>query len=246
MFIDIIQKKKANDLISWSDFRPRESMKEISRAPTPSASPAPQSSPRVWGNGTHGSGSLVLKKRSTQPRPWTDVEHAQLIELLETFPEEKIQKRRYEKIAQVLGRTEAQVSSRVQKYFNRLAEKKKGLPGRSKRKSSDSRFEGLNYRRFSVTELLSDGEGETPVKIEAMHIGFKCDKCAVEPIRGSRFQCMNCPELDLCSDCFHANFETKTHLASHKFEEIQQPKHYYQDNDYTDLSTNYLDPNYNP
>ncbi|KIW07229.1 uncharacterized protein PV09_02086 [Verruconis gallopava] len=52
-----------------------------------------------------------------------------------------------------------------------------------------------------------------------LHRGFQCDSCGTSPIRGIRWKCANCVDLDLCNDC-HA---TCMHSRNHIFYEIKIP-----------------------
>jgi len=65
-------------------------------------------------------------------QPWTAEEQEKLEKLLLVYPPEDVETRRWEKIAKALGnRTSKQVSSRVQKYFIKLAKAKLPIPGRN-------------------------------------------------------------------------------------------------------------------
>lgn len=87
----------------------------------------------------------------------------------------------------------------------------------------------------------------------AQHVGFKCDRCDCEPILGTRWHCLDCPQtlsVDFCEDCVDCMHETETHNSSHQLQPIntvsQKP---YIDRDYTTFlpgDYNYLDPNYMP
>ncbi|KAG6462585.1 hypothetical protein O3G_MSEX013353, partial [Manduca sexta] len=72
-------------------------------------------------------GMKVRGRKFTDNKPetfnqlWSCEEQKRLEELLEIYPEEAIEARRYKKIAQALGtRTPIQVMSRIQKYFAKL------------------------------------------------------------------------------------------------------------------------------
>ncbi|EDV27438.1 ZZ-type zinc finger-containing protein 3 [Trichoplax sp. H2] len=70
-------------------------------------------------------------KPSSFNQLWSPEEQLRLEKLLEVFPSEEIESRRWEKIANALGnRTPKQVASRVQKYFIRLAKLGLPIPGR--------------------------------------------------------------------------------------------------------------------
>jgi len=70
-------------------------------------------------------------RHATFNKKWTIEEQEKLEKLLVMFPPEEVEARRWEKIAKALGnRTPLQVSSRIQKYFLKLAKAKLPIPGR--------------------------------------------------------------------------------------------------------------------
>ena len=36
-----------------------------------------------------------------------------------------------------------------------------------------------------------------------VHEGIECDGCEMNPIRGLRFKCLDCPDFDLCEECYN-------------------------------------------
>lgn len=62
---------------------------------------------------------------------------------------------------------------------------------------------------------------ESQARQEVLHRGFRCDACNTTPIRGIRWKCSNCADIDHCNDC-HAQ---STHTRSHIFYEIRIPTH---------------------
>ncbi|XP_075228788.1 ada2a-containing complex component 1 isoform X2 [Lycorma delicatula] len=76
-------------------------------------------------------------KPETFNQLWTEEEQARLEELLVEYPPERIENRRWAKIAKALGnRTPKQVCSRVQKYFLKLRKAGLVVPGRAPRSSA--------------------------------------------------------------------------------------------------------------
>lgn len=70
-------------------------------------------------------------KPPTHKQKWSIEEQEKLEKLLLLYPPEEVEARRWEKIAKALGtRTPQQVSSRIQKYFLKLAKAKLPIPGR--------------------------------------------------------------------------------------------------------------------
>ncbi|XP_064862072.1 ZZ-type zinc finger-containing protein 3-like [Oncorhynchus nerka] len=85
----------------------------------------------------------------------------------------------------------------------------------------------------------------------ALHHGYKCDVCGVEPIQGMRWHCQDCPSdnaVDFCSNCSDCLYKTESHLPSHHLEPVHHHETFL-DRDYCLTQTpgyNYLDPNYYP
>ncbi|XP_065185642.1 ZZ-type zinc finger-containing protein 3-like [Sycon ciliatum] len=108
------------------------------------------------------SSSSTDSKSKTFNQPWTAEEQARLEGLLETYPTEPIEARRWKKIAAALGnRTPRQVASRVQKYFLKL--KKASLPVPGKAPSVPLR-KGTSSRKTSVS---SSSEGRRQQRMYA-------------------------------------------------------------------------------
>lgn len=112
-------------------------------------------------NTDFGSGKLVRgrhcddMKPVTFNQPWTAEEQAKLEKLLQIYPQEEVEAKRWEKIAAALGnRTFKQVASRVQKYFIKLAKAGLPVPGRmpnlprpgNRSKRSSHYYQTLGFR----------------------------------------------------------------------------------------------------
>ncbi|KAL0089708.1 Homeodomain-like DNA binding domain-containing transcription factor [Phycomyces blakesleeanus] len=73
---------------------------------------------------------------------------------------------------------------------------------------------------------------------EAVHEGYACDNCGIEPIVGVLYKCTVCDvseEIDLCGQCMSiGTFSNDHHTPDHPFEAIRTPNAlpYYADNDY--------------
>ncbi|KAL1518095.1 hypothetical protein ABEB36_001770 [Hypothenemus hampei] len=75
--------------------------------------------------------SGINKPNPTNNRSWTPEEQKRLEELLQVFPPEPVEMKRFHKIAKALGnRTVQQVASRIQKYFLKLYKAGLPIPGR--------------------------------------------------------------------------------------------------------------------
>ncbi|ORY97541.1 hypothetical protein BCR43DRAFT_437422, partial [Syncephalastrum racemosum] len=118
-----------------------------------------------------------------------------------------------------------------------------------------SRISGAHYLTAQAppSALMSDDEEGADLKqvmIQAAQPGehfesaeqaflpdaFSCDNCGVDPIRGTRYKCRVCEEIDLCEACYKlGTFANDKHTPEHPFEEIKQvnqPAPSYADDDY--------------
>lgn len=114
------------------------------------------------------SGTKVRGRTFTDSKPetfnqlWSCEEQKRLEELLEIYPEEPIEARRYKKIADALGtRTPIQVMSRLQKYFAKLAKAGLPIPGRAPKRISKDRNRSIFYKKSTFFPQL-----HVPVKME--------------------------------------------------------------------------------
>ncbi|XP_015124990.1 ZZ-type zinc finger-containing protein 3 [Diachasma alloeum] len=87
------------------------------------------------------------------------------------------------------------------------------------------------------------------------HFGYKCSICDEEPLKGTRWHCTECPDVDLCSDCAVAQMEAvnPVHTPLHRLTDIRPPecsrnydKDYLPQNFDDSSCYNYLDPNFLP
>ncbi|XP_046808961.1 ZZ-type zinc finger-containing protein 3 [Lucilia cuprina] len=90
-------------------------------------------------------------KPETFNQLWTVEEQKRLEELLIKYPEERIEMHRFTKIAKALGnRTARQVSSRVQKYFQKLHSAGMPIPGRIPKNRRVGHAKSKHYYRPST------------------------------------------------------------------------------------------------
>ncbi|XP_015182795.1 PREDICTED: ZZ-type zinc finger-containing protein 3 [Polistes dominula] len=89
------------------------------------------------------------------------------------------------------------------------------------------------------------------------HVGYKCMVCREEPLKGTRWHCLQCQTgVNLCGDCAVAQIgaENPTHDPSHRLIPVKPPQYSQSyDVDYSPLNFNntsynynYLDPNFLP
>jgi len=69
----------------------------------------------------------------------------------------------------------------------------------------------------------------------------------MEPIRGIRWTCTNCPptnDTDLCENCIRVGFRNSVHKLNHRFDKVEKAEHFNTDGDYSRISGefSYLDP----
>ncbi|XP_050674316.1 ZZ-type zinc finger-containing protein 3 [Leptidea sinapis] len=101
-------------------------------------------------------------KPETFNQLWSCEEQKRLEELLEIYPEEIVESRRYKKIAKALGtRTTQQVMSRIQKYYMKLAKAGLPIPGRAPRGITKNKNKKIFYKKTTFFPRL-----HVPVKME--------------------------------------------------------------------------------
>lgn len=114
------------------------------------------------------------------------------------------------------------------------------------------------YRELVELKQLRDEHLQSLDPSFVQHTDFKCDKCGCEPIVGTRWHCVDCPQdtsLDFCDSCADnlGSFETSLHNSSHRIRPVKKAlnrtSQKMQDEDYMRFMPgdyNYLDPNYMP
>ncbi|XP_034841425.1 ZZ-type zinc finger-containing protein 3 [Maniola hyperantus] len=101
-------------------------------------------------------------KPETFNQLWSCEEQKRLEELLEIYPEELVEAKRYKKIANALGtRTPVQVMSRIQKYFAKLAKAGLPIPGRAPKRVGKDKTRSFFFKKSTFFPQL-----HVPVKME--------------------------------------------------------------------------------
>ena len=77
-----------------------------------------------------------------------------------------------------------------------------------------------------------------------IHLGFKCDRCNVEPISGTRWHCPQCPSessTDFCDLCIYtAASKTGHHQTNHKLTPVIKPENPSGDQGLSYLQSNFM------
>ncbi|XP_069700953.1 ZZ-type zinc finger-containing protein 3 [Periplaneta americana] len=118
----------------------------------------------------------------------------------------------------------------------------------------------VEYCQLYLLRRVKKDREMTRGKPPEQHLGYKCDMCKQEPMRGTRWHCVDCPpdvSVDFCTDCVVTQMESDNpHPLSHHLADIRrtdQPGRGVWDQDYAPHSFsdkpdsyNYLDPNFMP
>ncbi|KNC96511.1 uncharacterized protein SPPG_08100 [Spizellomyces punctatus DAOM BR117] len=109
-----------------------------------------------------------------------------------------------------------------------------GIPVHPELKSSEEYKELLRLQKLAKLKAnVPSAHTADPV-----HYGYSCDRCLAEPIVGTRWKCLDCPEesqVDLCDECMDKNFQNDHHSADHRFEKIATPEETDMQDDYAYL-----------
>ncbi|KAG8038273.1 hypothetical protein G9C98_006600 [Cotesia typhae] len=161
-------------------------------------------------------------KPETFNLPWTPAEQCKLEQLLVKYPNEEVSMRRWKKIANELGnRTPKQVMTR----------------------KNDNDEDTELWQIELIRKVKSEKEQEA--SSSQQHLGYKCICCGDDPLKGTRWNCVECYNVNLCSDCVVAQLEAVNpiHPPSHKLKAISLAEDIKNcDLDYS--SYNYLNPKF--
>mmetsp|Transcript_157214 Transcript_157214/g.272714 ORF Transcript_157214/g.272714 Transcript_157214/m.272714 type:complete len:465 (-) Transcript_157214:141-1535(-) len=78
-----------------------------------------------------------------------------------------------------------------------------------------------NSQEQRLIELLNHTDAQTPAWCEStfVHAGVTCDGCSESPLKGLRFKCKVCPDVDLCGQCFAKKVAVSGgQCANHEFQ----------------------------
>ena len=59
----------------------------------------------------------------------------------------------------------------------------------------------MNFNKHNK-HIFFDNLDQNDEQEEKIHQGIECDGCGMNPIRGPRFKCLDCPDYDICEDCY--------------------------------------------
>ena len=60
----------------------------------------------------------------------------------------------------------------------------------------------MNFNKHNK-HIFFDNLDQNDEQEEKIHQGIYCDGCGMNPIRGPRFKCLDCPDYDICEDCYN-------------------------------------------
>ena len=76
------------------------------------------------------------------------------------------------------------------------------------------------YSNNTSNEIILKSSKKEEKKRDAIHFHFMCDGCKMNPIRGNRYKCKQCPDFDFCENCYQKEKESHGHM----FTKIEKPK----------------------
>eukprot|EP01125_Pyxidicula_operculata_P006389 TRINITY_DN2220_c1_g2_i1.p1 TRINITY_DN2220_c1_g2~~TRINITY_DN2220_c1_g2_i1.p1 ORF type:complete len:382 (-),score=62.93 TRINITY_DN2220_c1_g2_i1:10-1155(-) len=108
--------------------------------------------------------------------------------------------------------------------------------------------------RSKKNEVIVEKPSRSKGAREVVHMDCKCNSCGMEPIRGPRWKCLECPAYNptnFCRDCWNIGWKSRDHSVNHSLEKIETvDAPYFVDGDYLDNDKeedmSYLDPNFMP
>jgi len=99
--------------------------------------------------------------------------------------------------------------------------------------------------RYDRDQTESDEDKDIrTVKSDVEHPGYRCDGCGDEPIKGVRYKCKDCAEMDLCEQCVKTNTSIgklalsgvdnslEGHVPTHNYDIFETPEAPYYDVEY--------------
>ena len=80
-----------------------------------------------------------------------------------------------------------------------------------------------NINQNSMMNLHPKDNNEINLSfVKTVHLGIKCNRCGMLPIKGDRYKCHICKDYNLCQDCEQLNSETCEH--PHDFIKMRNPE----------------------
>eukprot|EP00003_Mantamonas_plastica_P025215 TRINITY_DN488_c0_g1_i2.p1 TRINITY_DN488_c0_g1~~TRINITY_DN488_c0_g1_i2.p1 ORF type:complete len:468 (+),score=167.98 TRINITY_DN488_c0_g1_i2:1130-2533(+) len=81
----------------------------------------------------------------------------------------------------------------------------------------------VNHSMLKMRKSQFGNPNEQFAKAQVVHQGITCDSCGVGPIVGTRYNCKECHDFDLCESCESAGVEPLNHRNTHLMLRMNQP-----------------------
>ena len=126
----------------------------------------------------------------------------------ETEEEKKVQIEQIKKITKEAIKEINNLTKLVIEQSNALIEKI----------SNNNSFKDNDVILFKEFKKEQEEQKEQKEKKESIHFNILCDGCKMNPIRGNRYKCIDCPDFDFCENCYQKNKDTH----GHEFKKIEK------------------------
>jgi len=127
---------------------------------------------------------------------WSSAENQRFLELLEKYPAEKSQRKRWEKISNELGsKTLQQVASKAQKQFKKMRKIRKPIPGRQEPgRPLKSRSDQPDEATLRLSQARQQRQSQFQAEKSHVQKGARRqDKLALNDMDGDKMRWKQCP-----------------------------------------------------
>ena len=128
----------------------------------------------------------------------------------ETEEEKKVQIEQIKKITKEAIKEINNLTKLVIEQSNALIEK---ISNNNSFKDKDN--DVILFKEFKKEQ---EEQKEQKEKKEPIHFNILCDGCKMNPIRGNRYKCIDCPDFDFCENCYQKNKDSH----GHEFKKIEK------------------------